>query len=82
MRVVTDLPDGYWNKDVLDLLNHLERACEMLDTLAQIQACAGGLSMTGRAHDTDVVCAHLKNVLPVLRKAADEDSKRMREKRK
>lgn len=82
MHILTDLSDGYWNSDVLQLLSHLERACEMLDTLAQIQACAGGISMTSRAHDTEVVCAYLENVLPALRKAADEDSKRMRERGK
>lgn len=51
---------------------------EMLDTLAQIQACVGELSMERRARETEEARTHLEMALPALRKAAEEDREKMR----
>jgi len=82
VKIISDLSDGYWNKDVSDFLDNLERAAEALNTLAQIQAVAGTAMMQHRAHQTENVLAYLLNVLPPMRKASEEDSKRMRERKR
>jgi hypothetical protein len=47
----------------------LDDACTMLDTLGQLQALAGTAMMQHRAHNTDEVCASLKNDARMLRYA-------------
>lgn len=81
MKIVSDLSDGYWNKDVAEFIDNLAAALDMLDTLAQVQAIAGTSSMQHRAHKTENVLAYLLNVLPPMRKACEEDAKRMRERK-
>lgn len=54
-------------RDVLDLLDTLDNACAMLDTLAQMQSMVGGLSMESRASRTEDVLAKLQHYVQHLR---------------
>ena len=82
MKITSDLADGYWNKDVSDFLDNLHRATEALNTLAQIQSIAGTAMMQHRAHQTENILAYFLNVLPDLRRACDEDARRMKERKR
>jgi hypothetical protein len=59
-----------------DFLVQLERAIEMLDTLAQIQACAGTQGMQHRAGKTENVRASLENYMRMLRYQEQQEARR------
>lgn len=61
IKVISGLPEGYQGQDVKDFLAIMEQAVLLLDTLGQIQAAVGGLSMASRAHDTFECHARLQN---------------------
>jgi hypothetical protein len=78
MRLQSELDDGYWSSDVGEFLEQLTNALAMLDTLAQLQACAGGQALDGYAARTLNTKARLENALPVLRKHYQDDVVRQR----
>lgn len=67
MHLISGLASGYLNKDVDEFLELLARVCVKLDTLGQIQKCAGGSSMDSRASQTFNDHALLVNTLAVLK---------------
>ena len=50
-------------REYLDFLSTLKQAVIMLDTLGQIQATVGGLSMSNRAQDTFETRAWMDNYI-------------------
>lgn len=54
-------------RDVEDFLVSLDRALVKLDTLAQMQAMVGGLSMQSHASDTFNLHARLENYARMLK---------------
>lgn len=67
MKVISGLPESYQGQDVKDFLAIIEQAVLLLDTLGQLQAAVGGLSMASRAHDTFECQAKLQNYVRMLK---------------
>lgn len=69
LHMVSGLSDGYWEKDVDEFIALLDKALLMLDTLGQIQATVGGLTMAGKASDTFSTRSHLDTMLNQIRES-------------
>lgn len=59
-----------------DFLSSVEQAIQMLDTLAQIQACAGTQGMQHRSGKTENVRATLENYMRMLRRQEQQEERR------
>lgn len=75
MKLVSGLSDGYWEKDVDEFLDVLEKASAALEVLAQIQACVGGMSMESRASNTFRLRATLDHTRHELATSREKEKK-------
>jgi hypothetical protein len=66
MKLVSGLPEGYQQQDVKEVLRVLKDAVQSLDTLGQIQAAVGGLSMSSKSNDTFEIQAKLENFIAII----------------
>lgn len=59
-----------------DFLLNVERAIQLLDALAQIQACAGIQNMQHRSGKTENVRASLENYMRMLRYQEQQEARK------
>jgi hypothetical protein len=71
MTIKSGLPPGYQNQDIKRLFATMQDACNRLETLAQIQAVAGGVGMARLSSKTLECRAALENFLSELQAGAE-----------
>lgn len=77
MKILSGLPDGYQDKDVEEFVELLQDAIDRLDTLAQIQAAAGGISMQAKSGNTFELATRLEMALGKIQSNRGREYKRM-----